>query len=367
MFAISVPRILNQYVYYAGSSFASGGVQAALDTIKILAREDGTTQTLGFSNIVNYTRGINGLVFDTDLLASTSLSTADFIFQWSPQGGFDATASANQPINWATASVSPTVIDVSSLGGNSNRIRLEWANNAIQNRWLRVTIKANASTGLPADNVFYIGHLMGEVTGLQSGNASTQPYQRFTINNLGDVALIRANLNSPALVTNIYDLNKNGTVQNLGDVTSARAALGNQLTNIQIPGGNLRDRYSGRDWDEKNDQTRSARLLGRLPGSGLIGFYLPDDRKFSVARRWPDRESSEPVTVDVHSIARRELLAVDKRQFERFPVQDQFDNENARSKKRAASWRDQLFSREVEVTELANRFAMPNPPDNLWL
>jgi hypothetical protein len=73
------------------------------------------------------------------------------------------------------------------------------------------------------------------------------------------------------------------------------------------------------------------------------------------------------VTVDVHSIARRELLAVDKRQFERFPVQDQFDNENARSKKRAASWRDQLFSREVEVTELANRFAMPNPPDNLWL
>ncbi len=38
----------------------------------------------------------------------------------------------------------------------SDRVKLEFANNAIQNAWLRVTMLADANTGLAANDVFIL-------------------------------------------------------------------------------------------------------------------------------------------------------------------------------------------------------------------
>jgi hypothetical protein len=269
---VPAATITNQYVYYPGSSYATGGVQAALDTSKVVAKEISTPQILGFANLTNTTRGINGLVFDIDFMPANSLTGSDFLFQWSPQGDFDTTDINNAPLNWQSVTVSPTLINVSNLGGNSKRIRLEWADNQIQNRWLRTTLVANANTGLAQSNVFYIGHLLGEVSGLQSGNSITQPHQRFLVSNLSDVSLIRQNLNSTVPVTNPFDLNKNGVVQNLGDVTGARDALNIQLTNIEIPGSQFRysERTGGRGSNVR-DAGRNALswVFGSL-GNGFV-------------------------------------------------------------------------------------------------
>jgi hypothetical protein len=43
---------------------------------------------------------------------------------------------------------------------------LEWANNAIQNTWLQIIVKANANTGFTTLQTFYIGHAMAEVNGV---------------------------------------------------------------------------------------------------------------------------------------------------------------------------------------------------------
>lgn len=95
-------RIVGSYIYHKGSSFdVNQGVQAALDTGKSLAREEVGSVTLSYNNLINTTRGLNGLVFDVENLASTSLSTDDFVFQMSPQGNYNQ--QSHPPAGWASA------------------------------------------------------------------------------------------------------------------------------------------------------------------------------------------------------------------------------------------------------------------------
>jgi len=66
--------------------------------------------------------------------------------------------------------------------------------------------------------VFYFGNAVGEVEGIASG---TVPNQRYPVT-AGDTGLVRTNqLGFNALVTNRYDLNKNGSV-NAGDTGIVR-------------------------------------------------------------------------------------------------------------------------------------------------
>ena len=47
---------------------------------------------------------------------------------------------------------------------------ISWADHAIENQWLRVTVKATPRTGLAEPDVFYFGNAVGE-SGNQPGNA----------------------------------------------------------------------------------------------------------------------------------------------------------------------------------------------------
>ena len=82
----------------------------------------------------------------------------------SPQGAF--VEADHPPADWQSAP-SPSAISVEP--GSPSRVIIEWPDNAIANRWLRVTIKATANTGLAEPEVYYLGHLLGEMTGHQSG------------------------------------------------------------------------------------------------------------------------------------------------------------------------------------------------------
>ncbi|MFZ4733739.1 MAG: lamin tail domain-containing protein, partial [Pirellulales bacterium] len=84
--------IANEQIFYKGSSFAGTSVDAALDPGKVLARPGATPLTLSYANLINSSRGINGLVLDVAGLANTNLTAADFSFRMSPQGAFDAAA-----------------------------------------------------------------------------------------------------------------------------------------------------------------------------------------------------------------------------------------------------------------------------------
>jgi hypothetical protein len=152
-------RIIGSYIYHKGSTFDSTSVQAALDTGKSLAREESGSVTLSYSNMINTSRGLNGLVFDIENLPATSLSTSDFVFQMSPQGVY--TQSSNPPEGWTAAPAPSQIQVIAASGGNPPRVIIRWADNDIKNRWLRVTIKSNEDTG--RDDGSHQRHLHGSL------------------------------------------------------------------------------------------------------------------------------------------------------------------------------------------------------------
>lgn len=196
--AVAVTRAT---VYYKGSAFASGGVDAALDTSAVnkLVKANNTSQTMTFGNISNYSRGLNGLVFDVAGLVATTLTAADFEFR---------IGNSNTPSTWASAPA-PSLIQVTPASGTTPaRIRIEWPDNAIKNTWLQVVLKANANTGLAAPQTYYVGHALGEVTG--SGS-----FVRLTV---GDVAAVKGAVSAAVVsINDPRDINKDRRVT-VGDV-----------------------------------------------------------------------------------------------------------------------------------------------------
>jgi hypothetical protein len=221
----ALATVVRAGVYYRGSVFENNGVDAAIDSSIELAKSGSTSQLLGYNNLINSSRGINGLVFDVAGLASTDLTSNDLSFRVSPRGAFDE--AANPPSSWQLPP-SPTAIVVTA-GTNTtpSRIRLEWADNAIANQWLQVRVSANTRTGLTTPQTFYLGHLLGELTGVSSAN-------RYLLQ-MADVMAIQPKVGSLANASSRFDINKNGLVQ-LSDLSLVRSMVGlGILRNITIP------------------------------------------------------------------------------------------------------------------------------------
>ncbi len=173
------------------------------------------SETTTVANFTNYSRGLNGLVIDVlgpPNLAGISAAS----FQFATWSSFpDSTP------NFVT--INPTVTVSTFAGGGlngSDRVKLEFANNAIQNAWLRVTMLADANTGLAANDVFYFGNARFDVT-----PTSPFPSQQVTINAF-DVNTIRARQGqNPGVISNIFDVDRNGVV-NAFDTNAVRAGQG---------------------------------------------------------------------------------------------------------------------------------------------
>jgi Concanavalin A-like lectin/glucanases superfamily/NHL repeat len=236
------PKVVNRQVFYNNATgFGTSGVNNAptlnplnaIDPSKFALLPGQTTtlstlvlggQNASSAHFTNYSRGLNGIVVDlngTTNLASINASS----FQFATWSSFpDATP------NFVT--VNPTVMVSTFAGGGvggSDRIKLVFDDNAIQESWLRITVLANASTGLVTNDVFYFGNARGDVT------PNTSFPSQISLNAL-DLNQARNNqLTSGAVVSNLYDVDKNGAVNSL-DLNQIRARQGtNSLRSFTAP------------------------------------------------------------------------------------------------------------------------------------
>lgn len=207
--------IVGSFVNHVGYT----GSGSSIDSGKSLAKESASPTLLNYNNLINSSNGIRGLAFDVLNLAGT-VTAADFVFQMSPTGLFNE--GANPVAGWVAA---PAPSSVTVTPGAPARINLTWPNNAIANRWLRVTVLANANTGLASNEVYYVGHLLGETTG-PSGSSFTVAF--------ADLTPIRNVVGSTVNSSSIADIDKNGVVA-FADISAARTNIGAQLTIITIP------------------------------------------------------------------------------------------------------------------------------------
>jgi hypothetical protein len=220
-----------QVFYNNASGFGTSGANnaptvnptSAIDTTKVALLPGQTTTTT--NNYTNYSRGLNGIV--VDLNASSNLSGIDASsFQFATWTDFTSSVP-----NFVTINPAVTVSSFATGGtGGSGRVKLVFPDNAIQNGWLRVTVLANANTGLGANDVFYFGNARFDVT-----PSTPFPASQVTIN-VFDTNLVRAQVGlNGGVVSNASDVDRNGVV-NAFDANAVRAGLGlSSLRSLTAP------------------------------------------------------------------------------------------------------------------------------------
>jgi probable HAF family extracellular repeat protein len=150
-----------------------------------------------FANVTGYSRGINGVMIDVDGGTGT-LTRADFEFR---------VGNGGTPSEWAAAPEPRSVTVRRGAGVNgSDRVTVTWADGAIRNTWLRVSVLPSARTGLWSPGVFSFGNLVGET----GGPATAAP--AFVVDGR-DVLTTRAHVSSaPAPITEVADFDRDGRV-----------------------------------------------------------------------------------------------------------------------------------------------------------
>jgi len=163
--ARQLASVVERHVFYSNSYFDGDPSEGrdddnAIATDKQALRLPGQTATM--VNYTSFSRGINGIMVDIANLADArGLSNVDFEFHVSNRHN-SPTDNTHDPFTWAMAPT-PTISVREDAGTNSSdRVTLIWSDQAVHNQWLQVTVKANATTGLATDDVFYYGNAIGE-------------------------------------------------------------------------------------------------------------------------------------------------------------------------------------------------------------
>ena len=206
--AVTGRRVFYNNSAFDGSSAAANAADDnAIATDKVALLPGGTAT---FLNYTSYAKGINGVMIDVANLPAgvTQLSrSGDFVFR---------VGNDNNPGGWAAAPTPEPITSVRRGGGvgGSDRVTIVWPDGAVKKQWLQVTVRATASTGLPADDVFYFGNAVGE-SGNSTVNARVTP---------ADELWARRNRRgaaNPAPVTFRFDYNRDRVV-NVADQLIAR-------------------------------------------------------------------------------------------------------------------------------------------------
>ena len=198
-------KVVNRQVFYNRSQSTvfgngSGNPLGSIDSSKSALLPG---QSASFANYTNYRLGLNGLVVDVAGLGAGA-TAADFQF---------ATWNGIAIQGFAATPILPTLTFLSGSGvGGSTRVKIEFPNNAIQNTWLRITLLGNANTDLAANDIFYFGSAIGE---MNVGNLGSPALIRVDESDLMRVRQNQSPAANSVLVTNIFDLNKDGRVNGL--------------------------------------------------------------------------------------------------------------------------------------------------------
>ena len=215
--------VVGRHVFYNNSAFDSRSAAASAADDNAIATDKAAllpgAGAATFANYTSYSRGINGVMVDVRNLPAGDLTADDFAMSL----GTDADLLASwQP---APAPRSVTVRRGAGADG-SDRVTLTFADGAIKNTWLRVTLLANDHTGLAAPDTFYFGNAVGE-TGDDPANATVD---------LLDLGAVRAHLFATAQPpTNPFDLDRDGRVNSMDLVIALRARTDSVLPLITLP------------------------------------------------------------------------------------------------------------------------------------
>jgi hypothetical protein len=209
--------VAGRYIFYNNSKFDAVWNDDAIATDKQALLPG---QTAAIANYTSYSRGINGIMVDiAGLVNPGALLAGDFLFQ---TGTGDT---------WITAPAPSSILAVPGAGtGDSCRVYITWADNAIQNKWLKVTVLADSRTLLPSADVFYFGNAIGE-----SGNSATD-----AVVDSADETASRTHKTgfSAAAIDNHYDYNRDGKVNATDDLIARNNTSGsNPLQLIAAPAG----------------------------------------------------------------------------------------------------------------------------------
>ncbi len=218
-----LPTIVANSVFYNNSLYDGfNGSSNIPDNVAVATNKQPLLpgQTATFQNVTSYSRGINGVIIDV-----TNLDNLPRFEDYS----FKVWDGVN-PNGFVTA-LAPSIINVYPGRGpnQSTQITIIWPDNAIQNEWLQVAILANAHTGLPADDTFYFGNLVGATGASNTASAA--------VVGSADFDAIVADPHGPfnkAPIASVTDINRDGLV-NANDAIYARNAAGNTLPFITAP------------------------------------------------------------------------------------------------------------------------------------
>jgi len=195
-----VAQVRGRHVFYNHSAYDGNDPVAGPADDNAIATDKHPLlpgQTAGFRNYTSYDKGINGIIVDIDHLPGVP-TAADFRFR----AGNDSS-----PGGWTDAPdpVSVTVRKGDGDGG-ADRVTIVWADGAIRNQWVQVTVEATDNTGLRSEDVFYFGNAVGE-TGNSAGDAEVTA---------ADEVAVRANphtlLVDPAGIEEPCDFNRDRKV-----------------------------------------------------------------------------------------------------------------------------------------------------------
>jgi probable HAF family extracellular repeat protein len=206
-------QVQGRHIFYNDSAF-DGGNPAANSADDAAIPPDKQVLLPGAAmsqqNVTNYSRGVNGVMVDVlNLPADRSVGADDFEIKFGNNG---------TPSTWADAPAPVVTVRRSPIPEAPARVTLTWPQGGVRNAWVRVTVKADADTGLSAPDTFYVGNLVGE-----TADTSTPRV------NAIDVVETRAALGrEPVPITSRFDFDHNGAV----NATDMKYVRGNQLARL---------------------------------------------------------------------------------------------------------------------------------------
>ncbi|MGE0696855.1 MAG: sorbosone dehydrogenase family protein [Pirellulales bacterium] len=223
----------------------------------------------GFESVSSYARGINGLMID---LAGGgthgSITANDFVFK---------VGNSNSPNTWG-AGPAPAAVSVRLGAGvsGSDRVEITWASGAIVNTWLEVQVLANARTGLPANDVFFFGSLVGD-TGSPTATS-------FTTTTADASTIVAGGLGPAGGISNVRDIDKSNTITVAGDRGAALANVGS-ITRLNVgTGGPFAPQGDSVSASAAGDSV-SASAAG---DAGIASALAAAPREnLAAQRRWP--------------------------------------------------------------------------------
>jgi L-ascorbate metabolism protein UlaG (beta-lactamase superfamily) len=211
------PTLLGAHLIYNNSSF-DGRDPAVSPSDDAAIAPDKTWllpgQTATFANYTSYEKGINALAMDIANLSPTA-SAADFSFK---------VGTTTDPVTWANAPAPTAFVVRRGAGANgADRVTVTWADGAIKNTWLQVTLLASG-------NVFYFGNAVGDV-GNNPANAFVSAADEI------GVRTHHTPVGESAAINNVYDFNRDGVVNSADELIARgnRRLLSASLPLITAP------------------------------------------------------------------------------------------------------------------------------------